>query len=250
MSATCCRHGEAPTSWPVLRSCRLSFEIVAHANTMAVTKSANATSVGCRLGRRMLHQHEHRRSDHHRQNADAGDRAVRRADEPGHVAADRRDHEPADEDERERDDRERQRLARERRAAQEGKREPRGDRQAHDRERVDPGGRQVAVALVRSGRAARRRQRRHQPADDGPGQRDERPDRRNADGARADEADLMTPHVRGMRGEVHAGGRRQIAVRIGTATTHAMTRPVNIASPTDRPTRWPAPNSASDHAMS
>src|SRR5439155_24214128 len=46
MSATCCRIGEAPTNWPVLRSCKLSFEIVAQANTIAVTKSAKATSAG------------------------------------------------------------------------------------------------------------------------------------------------------------------------------------------------------------
>ena len=46
MSAICCRRGEAPTSCPVFRSCRLSFEIVAHANTIDVTNSANATSTG------------------------------------------------------------------------------------------------------------------------------------------------------------------------------------------------------------
>ena len=46
MSAICCRLGDAPTSWPVFRSCRLSFEIVAHAKTMPVTNSANATSAG------------------------------------------------------------------------------------------------------------------------------------------------------------------------------------------------------------
>ncbi len=46
MSATCCRIGDAPTSCPVFRSCRLSFEIVAHANTIAVMNSANATSAG------------------------------------------------------------------------------------------------------------------------------------------------------------------------------------------------------------
>src|SRR5437763_9934468 len=39
----CWRIGEAPTSWPVLRSCRLSFEIVAQAKTIAVMKSAKAT---------------------------------------------------------------------------------------------------------------------------------------------------------------------------------------------------------------
>ncbi len=46
MSAICWRIGEAPTSWPVFRSCRLSFEIVAQAKTIAVTKSAKATSAG------------------------------------------------------------------------------------------------------------------------------------------------------------------------------------------------------------
>src|SRR6185295_3061329 len=46
MSAICWRIGEAPTSWPVFKSCKLSFEIVAHAKTIAVTKSAKATSAG------------------------------------------------------------------------------------------------------------------------------------------------------------------------------------------------------------
>ena len=41
-----------------------------------------------------------------------------------------------------------------------------------------------------------------------------------------------------------------IDVRIGTAIAHAITRPASIAMPTDSPTRWPAPRSASDHAMS
>jgi hypothetical protein len=52
MSAICWRIGEAPTSCPVFRSCRLSFEMVAQANTMAVTKSASATRAGrvCSVG--------------------------------------------------------------------------------------------------------------------------------------------------------------------------------------------------------
>src|ERR1044072_10059149 len=37
-------------------------------------------------------------------------------------------------------------------------------------------------------------------------------------------------------------------VRTGTAIPHAMMRPVSIAIPTESPTRWPAPRSASDHA--
>ena len=37
--ATCCFHGVAPTSWPVLRSCRLSLEMVATENTTAVVNS-------------------------------------------------------------------------------------------------------------------------------------------------------------------------------------------------------------------
>ena len=39
-----------------------------------------------------------------------------------------------------------------------------------------------------------------------------------------------------------------IDVRIGTEITHEMTWPTSIAMPTDSPTRWPAPNNASDHA--
>src|SRR4029077_195544 len=45
--AICCRIGDAPTSWPVLRSCKLSFEIVAQANTIAVMKSEKATNGAC-----------------------------------------------------------------------------------------------------------------------------------------------------------------------------------------------------------
>ena len=44
ISATCCFHGVAPTIWPVLRSCRLSFEMVAIPNTTAAVNSVNATS--------------------------------------------------------------------------------------------------------------------------------------------------------------------------------------------------------------
>ena len=38
------------------------------------------------------------------------------------------------------------------------------------------------------------------------------------------------------------------AVRIGTLIAHAITSPVSMAMPTERPTRCPAPNSASDQA--
>src|SRR6185503_9048964 len=43
MRAICCRIGDAPTSWPVFRSCRLSLEIVAQAKMIATMNSANAT---------------------------------------------------------------------------------------------------------------------------------------------------------------------------------------------------------------
>ena len=43
ISATCCRHGVAPTSWPVLRSCRLSLAMVATPKMIAVTNKAKAT---------------------------------------------------------------------------------------------------------------------------------------------------------------------------------------------------------------
>ncbi|COZ66880.1 Uncharacterised protein [Mycobacterium tuberculosis] len=39
ISATCCFHGVAPTSWPVLRSCRLSLEIVATPKTNAAVNT-------------------------------------------------------------------------------------------------------------------------------------------------------------------------------------------------------------------
>ena len=107
MSAICWRIGDAPTSWPVFRSCRLSFEIVAQAKTIAVTNSANATSAGRVSAVGGTASDEHRRADHDRQNADAGDRAVRRADESRHVAADAGDEEADDQHERHGDQRQR-----------------------------------------------------------------------------------------------------------------------------------------------
>src|SRR5215468_7786939 len=44
MSATCCFHGVASTSCPVLRSCKLLLAIAATLITTAVVKSANAMS--------------------------------------------------------------------------------------------------------------------------------------------------------------------------------------------------------------
>ena len=45
ISAHCWRAGVAPTSWPVLRSCRLSLEIVALASTAEVMKRASGTAM-------------------------------------------------------------------------------------------------------------------------------------------------------------------------------------------------------------
>ncbi|CFE02976.1 Uncharacterised protein [Bordetella pertussis] len=44
-SATCWRQGVAPTSQPVLRSCRLSFEMEATATTAEVVKIARAMPI-------------------------------------------------------------------------------------------------------------------------------------------------------------------------------------------------------------
>ena len=46
INATCCRHGVASTNWPVFRSCKLSFEIVAIPNTTAAVNSVYATKAG------------------------------------------------------------------------------------------------------------------------------------------------------------------------------------------------------------
>jgi len=59
---------------------------------------------------------------------------------------------------------------------------------------------------------------------------------------------LQTASVCAASGTPAAAGC--IAVRIGTATPHAMIRPTSIAIPTESPTRWPAPSSASDQATS
>ena len=44
ISATCCFHGVASTSWPVFRSWRLLLEMVATPKMIAVTNNAKATS--------------------------------------------------------------------------------------------------------------------------------------------------------------------------------------------------------------
>ena len=75
-----------------------------------------------------------------------------------------------------------------------------------------------------------------QAADDRPRELRQRPDRRDRDRAGADEAHLVPPDVFACAANVDARrGRLQVAVRIGTAPTQAMTSPSSIARPTDRP---------------
>ena len=88
-SATCWRQGVASTSWPVLRSCRLSLEIVATLSSTAVTKSANATSAGAPAAPRDLRDEQRAAISAPMTVKIAKSRhgAVGRADQPGHVAA-------------------------------------------------------------------------------------------------------------------------------------------------------------------
>ncbi len=98
-SATCCRHGVAPTSWPVFRSCRLSLEMVATPKMIAVTNKAKATSALVASASAPGNSSDKdQRNAEHGEDADARNRAVRRADQAGHVAADRGDHDARDED--------------------------------------------------------------------------------------------------------------------------------------------------------
>src|SRR6187397_695981 len=112
ISAICWRIGEAPTSCPVFRSCRLSFEIVAGKNDRGHEESDGDERRARFLGRRDG-QGKHGRTRHDGQNPNARDRAVRCADEPGHVPADSRDQESDNQHERHRDERECHRAGRE-----------------------------------------------------------------------------------------------------------------------------------------
>ena len=198
MSAICCRRGEAPTSWPVFRSCRLSFEIVAHAKTTPVTNSANATSAGRISG---VGETASIITDAHETMPrmpmpEIG--TVRRADQPRHVAGDAGDQESDHEDERHRDERECRRLSGERARGGERIGERAGDREAADGQHGDPGRRDIAVALVAGCAGLRRRHRADQPADDWLRQLGQRPDRRDRNRAGADEADLRPPDPQGV----------------------------------------------------
>ena len=242
MSAICWRIGDAPTSWPVLRSCRLSFEIVAHAKTIDVTKSAKATSAGRCLRRRRHGHDEDRRAEHDRQDADARDRAVRRADESRHVAADAGDEEADEQHERHGDERQRRsRSARARVDRAKVNARHAGDGEADDREPDDPRRRHVAVACRRAcDRAATRRASLMRPPTTGFASRGQRVDRGDADRARADEPHLRAPDRRACARRAPRP-RRPAASTSGSArrSTHAITSPSSIAMPTDSPTRWP-----------
>ncbi len=100
ISATCCFQGVASTSWPVLRSCRLLFAIVATAEHDRGHEQGEGDESWLRGGRQLgaYADDQEQRSPDHGQDADARERTVRRADEPRHVAADGGDEEAHERD--------------------------------------------------------------------------------------------------------------------------------------------------------
>ena len=127
--------------------------------------------------------------------------------------------------------------------------QPAGHDQTGDRERDDPARRHVAIAIV----AGRRRARRGDSVLTSP------PTTGLASLASVQiAATPMAPapmkrtccrQIVGVRGEIDAGRRRLQVGEDRHAAAQAISSPVSMAMPTDRPTRWPAPKSASDHAM-
>src|SRR3954467_3952733 len=88
MSATCCFHGVASTSWPVFKSCKLLLAIAATLKITAVEEGECDQRLACIRRDIRLHpkNQKQRRADHD-ENADAGERTVRGTDEARHVAA-------------------------------------------------------------------------------------------------------------------------------------------------------------------
>ena len=119
-------------------------------------------------GRRMDHNAEQCRANQDRENADAGDGAVRRTDQARHVAADRSDQKSAEEDVRQRSDGEQARLRLQRRRIGELIDEQGREREAGDRQRDHDRRRKVLVARIAVAAGARRTKVTIRPCTSGP----------------------------------------------------------------------------------
>ena len=148
ISATCWCQGVAPTTWPVLRSCRLSLAIEAVVTMTDVSSSAmpvtNRSPSG--PGGMAEEQRQQQRGRHGGEDADPGDRARRGAEQAREVAAGGGHQEAEQDREQRRGDRQHDHQAAELGGWREDgeQRSPSG---THRRQRRagDPGDRQVAL---------------------------------------------------------------------------------------------------------
>ena len=175
-----------------------------------------------RATRRSVGRHyakQQRSAGQDRKNADTRNRAVGCADEPRHVAADRRHHETAEEHERHRRRDKRDSVVRKRRRGKEARQHERNHHEAGEREHADParGHANIAAIKCRRFRGARGGDGGCESTRDGPGKFQQCPDRSDADGARADEAHLMRPHVRRAIGDRPGRRRKRCQQRNRTA---------------------------------
>ncbi len=146
-----------------------------------------------RIAARAVDGGEDQGSAQHGEDADAGDRAVRRADQARHITADRRDDDARDEDIGERQDEDGHGVEGDRAALREVPEQHGYGRERGEDGAADDADRQVALGKFEQGAVASLaplccRDGGADAADDWPQYLEEGPDRRDADRARADEA--------------------------------------------------------------
>ena len=188
----------------------------------------------------------------HGEDADARNRAVRRADQAGHIAADRGDDDADDQHE----DEGARRSAAPRRpraappAMNSQSRTAIGisETRMTSRRRCRSGCRaRSAAAPSPPARAFEAAMRRADAADDRADDLEQGPDRGDADHAGAEEADVVAEDVvatsSARRRPTPGGQDRQ------QRSHQAVTQPISIAMPTEMPTRWPTPIRAKERLV-
>ena len=151
------------------------------------------------------------RAGEDREDADARDRTVRRANETRHVAADRCYDKTAKEHERQRRRDKHGRMVCERGRRKKTCKHERNHDKTGERKRADPARRHVGVAAIvrRRPRRARRGNGRCQSTRDGAGKFQQCPDRSDAYRSGTNEAHLVRPHIRRAIGNGSSGWRKR-----------------------------------------
>ena len=209
----------------------------------AVVKSANAINALLASGDdvRFNANHEQQRRADHDQNADAGERAVGGTDQPGHVTADGRDEEAHQHDVDDAADDERRQMRAEAARVAKITEHPADRQHANQRDKTDDADRNVALGdRQRVGFAGFARARGSHRAGEATRNRlhqlQQRPDRRNADRARADETHFVL-QVFCASAAAAVVRSPAMAEKCGTPHPQPMNAPISIAIPTERPTK-------------